>query len=180
MVRKEWVVDKGENDRNGRYAVEPVAANGDLHAIGSPLASASLGLRPAEAFDRLRSGIGFRLLAAVLLFSSLATLTLTALQLYLDYDHEVGVIETRLEEIGRNYLASIATEHDGVRMLLSGRVDYFCEIDAALRSALYSPEFKGVTSVRPLLTIGDRVVLYPFLYKTHADLAPRLAAVLRR
>jgi hypothetical protein len=76
-------------------------------------------------------------------------------------------------------LSSIATEHDGVRMLLSGRVDYFCEIDAALQSALYSPEFKGVTSVRPLLTIGDRIVLYPFLYKTHADLAPRLAAVLK-
>lgn len=76
-------------------------------------------------------------------------------------------------------LSSIATENDGVRMLLGGRVDYFCEIDAALKSALYSPEFKGVTSVRPLLTIGDRVVLYPYLYKTHADLAPRLAAVLK-
>ncbi|WP_271607392.1 substrate-binding periplasmic protein [Bradyrhizobium sp. CCBAU 11434] len=76
-------------------------------------------------------------------------------------------------------LTSIATEYDGLRMLLSGRVDFFCEIDAALQSALYSPEFKGVTSVRPLLTIGDRVVLYPYLYKTNADLAPRLAAVLQ-
>ncbi|WP_128961699.1 substrate-binding periplasmic protein [Bradyrhizobium guangzhouense] len=76
-------------------------------------------------------------------------------------------------------LTSIATEYDGLRMLLSGRVDFFCEIDAALLSALYSPEFKGVTSVRPLLTIGDRMVLYPYLYKTHADLAPRLAAVLK-
>jgi len=76
-------------------------------------------------------------------------------------------------------LSSIATEYDGVRMLQSGRVDFFCEIDAALQSALYSPEFKGVNSVRPLLTIGDRVVLYPYLYKTHADLAPRLAAVLK-
>ena len=77
-------------------------------------------------------------------------------------------------------LSSIATEYDGLRMLLSGRVDFFCEIDAALLSALYSPEFKGVTSVRPLLPIGDRVVLYPYLYKTHADLAPRLAAVLKQ
>jgi hypothetical protein len=76
-------------------------------------------------------------------------------------------------------LSSIATEYDGLRMLLTGRVDFFCEIDAALQSALYSPEFKGVTSVRPLLAIGDGVVLYPYLYKTHADLAPRLAAVLK-
>jgi hypothetical protein len=76
-------------------------------------------------------------------------------------------------------LSSVATEHDGLRMLVSGRVDYFCEIDAALQSALYSPEFKGVTSVRPLLTVGDRILLYPYLYKTHAELAPRLAAVLK-
>jgi polar amino acid transport system substrate-binding protein len=62
-------------------------------------------------------------------------------------------------------------------MLLTGRVDYYCEIDAA-QSALYSPEFKGA-SVRPLLTIGDRIVLYPYLYKKHAELAPRLAAVLK-
>jgi hypothetical protein len=76
-------------------------------------------------------------------------------------------------------LSSVATEHDGLRMLLTGRVDYFCEIDAALQSALYSPEFKGVASVRPLLTIGDRIVLYPYLHKKNAELAPRLAAVLK-
>jgi polar amino acid transport system substrate-binding protein len=75
-------------------------------------------------------------------------------------------------------LSSVATEHDGLRMLLSGRVDYFCEIDAALQSALHSPEFKGA-AVRPLLTIGDRVVLYPYLSRKQAELAPRLAAVLK-
>jgi len=64
-------------------------------------------------------------------------------------------------------------------MLLNGRVDYFCEIDAALNSALYAPEFRGAGPVRPLLTIGDRIVLYPYLHKSHADLAPRLAAVLK-
>src|ERR1700748_3280477 len=100
-VSGDWYMDKGENDFNGHGVIEPVAAKGDLRAIGSPLASASLGFRITGIVDRLRSGIGFRLLAAVLLFSSLVTLTLTALQLYLDYDHEVGVIETRLDEIGR-------------------------------------------------------------------------------
>jgi len=118
-------VEKGEHDRNGRYVIEPVAANGDLHAIGSPLASDTLGLRTAEILDRLRSGIGFRLLAAVLLFSSLVTLTLTALQLYLDYDHEVGVIETRLDEIGRSYLASLgeslwALDRNQLQLQLNG------------------------------------------------------------
>ncbi len=76
-------------------------------------------------------------------------------------------------------LSSVATEHDGLRMLLGGRVDYYCEIDAAVQSALSSPEFKAATSVRPLLTIGDRIVLYPYLHKKNAALAPRLAAVLK-
>jgi len=118
-------LDKGENDLNGRYVIEPVAAKGELQALGSPLASDSFGVRAAEILDRLRSGIGFRLLAAVLLFSSLVTLTLTALQLYLDYDHEVGVIETRLDEIGRSYLASLgeslwALDQNQLRLQLNG------------------------------------------------------------
>jgi PAS domain S-box-containing protein len=101
-------VDKGKKDLNGGGVIVPAAAQEDLHAIRSPLPSPPLGLRIAKIMDRLRSGIGFRLLAAVLLFSSLVTLTLTALQLYLDYDHEVGVIETRLDEIGRSYLATLS------------------------------------------------------------------------
>lgn len=76
-------------------------------------------------------------------------------------------------------LSSVATENDGLRMLLTGRVDFFCENDASLQSALYSPEFKGVTSVRALLTFGDRIMLYPYLARKNAELAPRLAAVLK-
>lgn len=75
-------------------------------------------------------------------------------------------------------LSSVATEHDGLRMLSTGRVDYFCEIDAALQSALRLPEFKGI-AVRQLLAIGDRIALYPYLARKQAELAPRLAAVLK-
>ena len=56
---------------------------------------------------RARSGIGARLLVRVVLFSSAITLVLTLLQLYLDYRRDVGVIEDRLAEIERGYLASI-------------------------------------------------------------------------
>jgi polar amino acid transport system substrate-binding protein len=76
-------------------------------------------------------------------------------------------------------LSNVATEHDGLRMLLNGRIDYYCEIDAALQSARDAPEFKGAALVRPLLTIGDRIVLYPYLHKNNAVLSPRLAAVLK-
>ena len=75
-------------------------------------------------------------------------------------------------------LSSVATEHDALRMLVTGRVDYFCEIDVAVLNALHSPEFKGA-AVRPLLTIGDRIAMYPYLSRKQAELAPRLAAVLK-
>ena len=56
---------------------------------------------------RLRSGIGLRLLASVLLFSSVITLLLTLLQLYLDYRRDSARIEQRVSEIGASYLSSL-------------------------------------------------------------------------
>ncbi|HJZ15056.1 MAG TPA: PAS domain S-box protein, partial [Stellaceae bacterium] len=55
----------------------------------------------------MRSGIGPRLLASVLLFSSAITLLLTLLQLYLDYRRDVGTIENRMSAIERSYLPSL-------------------------------------------------------------------------
>ncbi|MGV7216284.1 ATP-binding protein [Bradyrhizobium sp. UFLA05-112] len=92
----------GEHDPNRGRAIAPAAANEDLVRIGVPI-----GPPLPRVFSWFRSGIGLRLLSAVLLFSSIVTLTLTALQLYLDYDREMGIIETRLNEIGRSYLGSL-------------------------------------------------------------------------
>lgn len=75
-------------------------------------------------------------------------------------------------------LSTVSTEQAGLRMLLKGRIDYYCEMDVVIQNALHSPEFKASASVRPILAIGDRIMLYPYLYKTHAELAPRLAVVL--
>ncbi|MBR0753429.1 response regulator [Bradyrhizobium jicamae] len=83
------------------------AARDDLDGIRSPLTPPVLGPPLLRMFKWLGGGIGPRLLAAVLLFSSIVTLTLTAVQLYLDYHHEVNVIESRLDEVGRSYLGSI-------------------------------------------------------------------------
>lgn len=94
-----------KNPDRGR-AVAP-AAKQDLNGIGTAFTSPMLAALLSRIFNWSRSGIGPRLLAAVLLFSSIVTLTLTALQLYLDYDREVGVIETRLEEVGRSTTGSL-------------------------------------------------------------------------
>jgi signal transduction histidine kinase len=60
-----------------------------------------------RSFDRLRGGIGPRLLARVLLFSLAITLVLTLFQLYLDYRHDVRAIESRMSEIEGSYLQSL-------------------------------------------------------------------------
>lgn len=95
-----------KNPDRGR-AVTPAAAKQDLNGVGTAFTSPMLAALLSRIFNWSRSGIGPRLLAAVLLFSSIVTLTLTALQLYLDYDREVGVIETRLEEVGRSTTGSL-------------------------------------------------------------------------
>src|SRR5689334_17203586 len=98
----------GEKDLGRNRVVAPVASKDDLSGIEAPIAPPLLTPRLSGVFNWLGGGIGPRLLAAVLLFSSVVTLTLTALQLYLDYDREVSVIETRLDEIGRSYLATLS------------------------------------------------------------------------
>jgi hypothetical protein len=54
-------------------------------------------------FDRMRRGIGPRLLMRVLLFSVASTLVLTLSQLYLDYRRDTGAIDHRMAEIADSY-----------------------------------------------------------------------------
>ncbi len=60
-----------------------------------------------RSFDRLRGGIGPRLLARVLLFSLASTLILTLSQLYFDYRHDTRAIESRMSEIAGSYRQSL-------------------------------------------------------------------------
>ena len=63
--------------------------------------------RPAPGVLPFR-GIGRRLLLYILLFSSLVTLLLTGVQLYLEYERDRVAIDSRLHEIGSSYRDSLA------------------------------------------------------------------------
>lgn len=76
-------------------------------------------------------------------------------------------------------LSDVATYQQGLRKLIAGRTDLYCDLEIYVRQELQSPEYKGAP-VRKVITLGDAVPTYPYLNKKHADLAPRLAVVLRQ
>ncbi|MDO3384424.1 ATP-binding protein [Gilvimarinus sp. SDUM040013] len=59
-----------------------------------------------KAFDH--KGIGRRLLLYIILFSSLVTLLATAVQLYTDYQRDIGQIKGRLNDIQSSHLSAIS------------------------------------------------------------------------
>lgn len=76
-------------------------------------------------------------------------------------------------------LSDVTSEYQGLKKLVAGRTDVYCELDSVVRQALVSPELKGVTNIRKVFNVGI-LPTYPYLYKTHAELAPRLAATLKQ
>jgi len=77
-------------------------------------------------------------------------------------------------------LFDVTTTEEGLTNLLEGPANFFhCDTELATASALHSPKFKGVSTIRKLLAIGDAQPLYPYLHGKNAELAPRLGATLK-
>lgn len=77
-------------------------------------------------------------------------------------------------------LSDVPTREQGLKKLLAGRTDLYCEIDVYVQQELRSAEFKGAADVRKVISLGKSLPTYPFLNRKHAELAPRLAAVLKQ
>jgi PAS domain S-box-containing protein len=106
-----------------------------------------------RSFKRLRRGIGPRLLASVLLFSSAITLILTLFQLYFDYRYDVGAIESRMSEIEGSYLQSLG---EGLWNLDSRQLEL--QIEGILRlPAIRFVEVRETTDrANPMVVSGGR------------------------
>lgn len=77
-------------------------------------------------------------------------------------------------------VSDVPTQQQGLKKLIAGRTDLYCDLEAYVRQELDTPEFKGTTTVRKVAAVGKAVPTYPFINKRHAELAPRLAAVLKQ
>jgi hypothetical protein len=75
-------------------------------------------------------------------------------------------------------LNEVTTTAQGLRMLASGRADYFCEIDSSIQNERRSAPRAEGTGVQKLFDVGVPVPLCPYLHRRHAALVPQLAAVL--
>ncbi|MCX7176064.1 MAG: hypothetical protein NT159_19495 [Proteobacteria bacterium] len=119
------------------------------------------------------------------LFSTNATLRAKSLgdlpaEVLVEYRRGILVCENALKKaIPPAQLSNVISTEQGIRKLLAGRSDVFCDIDIYVNDALRSGEFKGMGDVRKLFDITS-VPTYPYLFKKHADLAPRLAATLKK
>jgi hypothetical protein len=78
-------------------------------------------------------------------------------------------------------ISDVPTQEQGLKKLVAGRTDLYCDIDVYVLQELETPELKAHRkNVRKVISIGKSVPTYPFLNKKHAELAPRLAAVLKQ
>lgn len=108
---------------------------------------------PSRLYE-LRHGIGARLLALILLVSSAATLLATGFQLYLDYRSDVTLIHSRMDDIERSSLVSIADglwrlEHAQLRLQLEGI------LRLPDMRAVQLEEIGGDGRMRKLLSLGE-------------------------
>ena len=79
-----------------------------------------------------------------------------------------------------DHLSDVLGVDQGVKKLLVGCADLYCDIDAWVREQLVSPEIKGAARVRKVVDLGKSVPTYPYLNKKHAALAPRMAEVIKK
>lgn len=97
-------------------------------------------------------------------------------------EHRRGILlcENTLKQLlPPERVSDVTSEQQGLKKLLAGRTDVYCEIESVVKQGLASPELAGTTSIRKLFEIGY-LPTYPYFHKKRAELAPRLAAVLKQ
>lgn len=97
-----------------------------------------------------------------------------------DFRRGVLVCENALKPLlPAERLGDVGSTAQGIKKLLAKRADFLCDTDMAVITELLTPEFKGTPALAKLLEIKS-LALYPYLHKKHAELAPRLAATLKK
>ncbi|NNF99545.1 MAG: hypothetical protein HKM93_09220 [Desulfobacteraceae bacterium] len=90
----------------------------------------------------------------------------------------MAIVKKRLSVVVKpEKLSTVNQPVHGLKKLMNRRIDVYIDSDKQVLSLLALPEFKdsGLRIVAELESIAS----YPYLHKKHAELAPRLAEVLK-
>lgn len=97
-----------------------------------------------------------------------------------EYRRGILLCETTVKGVATpERISDVLTQGQGLKKLIAGRTDLYCDLEAYVLQELQLPEFKGA-NVRKVVSIGKAVPTYPYLNKKHAELALRLAAVIKQ
>jgi polar amino acid transport system substrate-binding protein len=98
-----------------------------------------------------------------------------------EYRRGVAICEKLLAPVvPPEQLSDVTSVEQALKKLKSGRADLYCDFDTAVRNELLTPAFKGSTGFRQALDLNVGLPLYPYLHRSQAELAPRLAETLRK
>jgi hypothetical protein len=97
-----------------------------------------------------------------------------------EFRRGIMVCENALKKaIPPERLSTVVATEQGIKKLLAARTDAYCDIDTFFYEALRSGDMQDAGRVRKLFEIAS-LPTYPHLYRKHADLAPRLAATMKK
>ncbi|WP_308366790.1 MULTISPECIES: response regulator [unclassified Microbulbifer] len=121
--------------------------------VGGHIKDMRVGEALRAFYTRVRSQVGLRIFASVLLFSFAVTLTLTAIQLYLEYRRGVDAIDSQLVQIEYGYLGSL---REGLWRLDEGYLQ--AQVDGIVRLPhIRAVEIREIADRAPLVvTAGQR------------------------
>jgi len=164
-LRLSVMLERGEVDGEAWRALNYAAAHPDLVRVEEAAVDGQFALYVANDTVRLNR------------LEDLATTNLRA-----QYRRGVVVCENTLKKWQpADRLFDVTSTEQGLENLLQGPPDFFhCDTELSMASALFSGKFKGETRIRKLLVLSESAPLYPYLHRKNAELAPRLAAVLKQ
>lgn len=106
---------------------------------------------------------------------------LPSANLLVEFRRGILICENTLKPlVAPDRLSDVTSIEQGIKKLLAGRTDLYCDIDAYVQEQLQSPAIKSGGKIHKVIDLGKSVPTYPYLHKRHADLAPRMAEVLKK
>jgi len=164
-LRLSVMLERGEVDGEAWRTLSYAAAHPDLVRVEEAVADGQFALFVANATVQLNR------------LDDLAASNLRA-----QYRRGVVVCENTLKKWQpAERLFDVTSTEQGLENLLQGPPGFFhCDTELSVASALYAGKFKGVTRIRKLLVLSESAPLYPYLHHKNAELAPRLAGVLKQ